>query len=744
MTIVRKISPTTFSGTPTLACRWQVRTDGRLECIWERLPRKVGTVVRLDDRRVPGRLHGSVTPPGEDRPQGKDAEPGRDVHDGARTMKAGRTTHRILGSLAAAATALGALPALAADPEPPRSGFYVGGHVGYLFGNATATFADPIGVETSGGTSPYGAFFGGVQAGYEHYFPSRWMLGLEVDMSFPGAEDLAQVLSYRATTAGTANQQLEYLASLRGRIGYGIGPWTPFVTGGIAWASTRSSRTDLTTGNEDASPSNVRAGYVLGAGVDYKLDSNWSARAEYLYTSLPLNGFVFATPARYDSLYDLHRIRLGLNYKFGAKEETKAERPDRGFGSWEIHGQTTFIFQGYPPFNASYSGANSLPPEGQSRETWTASAFLGIRLWQGAELYYNPELLQGFGVANTTGAGGYPNGEAQKSNFPYPRYNTSRLFLRQEIGLGGEREKVESDYGQLSGERDVSRVTLQIGKFSVKDVFDGNTYAEDPRMDFLNWSIWASGAFDYPADRLGLTWGFMAELNQPNWAVRAGYFLVGNEPNANTFDLALFSRGGYVGELELRYRPFDRPGAIRFGTWMNSVFSGSYNEAVALAVANGVTADETIAQTRRGRTKFGFYINLEQELTDDIGLFSRFSWNNGKSEIVAFTDIDASLSLGFSIKGTRWGREQDRIGIAGALNSISGDHSSFLGAGGLGVLVGDGALNYGSEGVVEAYYAFQIAKGIIATADYQLLVNPAYNTVRGPVHVFSGRLSARF
>ncbi|TAJ86298.1 MAG: hypothetical protein EPO50_15725 [Reyranella sp.] len=661
--------------------------------------------------------------------------------------KAARATHKVLGRLAAAATALAApsiaSPAWAADPELPRSGFYVGGHVGYLFGNATATFADPIGVATAGGTSPYGTFFGGVQAGYEHYY-SRLMLGLEVDMSFPGAEDLAQVLSYRATAAGTANQQLEYLASLRGRIGYGIGPWTPFVTGGIAWASTRSSRTDLTTGNEDASPSNIRAGYVLGAGIDYKLDSNWSARAEYLYTSLPLNGFVFATPARYDSLYDLHRIRLGLNYKFGAKEDSKSERPDRGFGSWEIHGQTTFIFQGYPPFNAAYSGANSLPPEGQSRETWTASAFLGIRLWQGAELYYNPELLQGFGVANTTGAGGYPNGEAQKSNFPYPRYNTSRLFLRQEIGLGGEREKVASDYGQLSGERDVSRVTLQIGKFSVKDVFDGNTYAEDPRMDFLNWSIWASGAFDYPADRLGLTWGFLAELNQPNWAVRAGYFLVGNEPNANTFDLALFSRGGYVGELELRYRPFDRPGAIRFGAWMNSVFSGSYNEAVALALANGVAADETIAQTRQGRTKFGFYVNLEQELTDDIGLFSRFSWNNGKSEIVAFTDIDTSLSLGVSIKGTRWGREQDRIGIAGAWNSISGDHSSFLVAGGLGVLVGDGNLTYGSEGVVEAYYAFQIAKGITATADYQLLVNPAYNTVRGPVHVFSGRLSARF
>lgn len=649
------------------------------------------------------------------------------------------------GIAAIIAVLLAGLPARADEPAAPRSGFYVGGHVGYLFGNANATFADPVPGATAGGTTPYGAFFGGLQGGYEHYFPSRLMLGLELDMSFASAQDLAQVASYRATATATANQQLEYLASLRGRVGYALDRWTPFVTGGIAWASLRDDRIDLTTGNDAATPGNVRVGYVVGAGLDYRLDSQWSARAEYLYTSLPLNGFTFAAPARYDSAYELHRIRLGLNYKFGAREKDPDEKPDRGPGSWEIHGQTTFIFQGYPPIAAAYSGANSLPPEGQSRETWTTSAFIGVRLWEGAEFYYNPELLQGFGVANTTGAGGYPNGEAQKSNFPYPRYNTSRLFLRQEIGLGGEREKVEGEYGQLSGERDVSRVTLQAGKYSVKDLFDGNSYAEDPRVDFLNWSIWASGAFDYPADRLGLTWGFTAELNRPNWAVRAGYFLVGNEPNANTFDLALFSRGGYVGELELRYRPFDRPGVARLGTWMNSALSGSYNEAVALAAMTpGLTANDTIAQTRRGRTKYGFYLNLEQEITDDIGLFGRFSWNNGASEIMAFTDIDASLSLGASIKGTRWGRPDDRIGIAGALNSLSPNHSSYLAAGGLGVLVGDGALTYASEAVVETYYAFQLAKGLVATADYQLLVNPAYNAVRGPAHVFSGRLSARF
>jgi len=649
-------------------------------------------------------------------------------------------------TMAVVSALLSSVPALAADPGSPRSGFYVGAHVGYMFGAANATLGDPIGVQSAGGVTPYGTWFGGVQAGYEHFFNSCLMLGLELDMSFPDTADLSQWMSYRATSTGTANEQLEYLASLRARAGYAMGPWTPFVTGGIAWASTRFSRTDLTTGNEDANPSNVRLGYAVGGGIDYRLDRRWSTRLEYLYTNLGLSGWLFASaPARYASQYDLHRFRIGLNYKFGVADDKEERTDDRGPGTWEIHGQTTFIYQGYPPIYVQYSGPNSLPPEGQSRETWTVSGFLGVRLWQGGQFYFNPELLQGFGVANTTGAAGYPNGEAQKSNFPYPRFNVSRLFLRQEIGLGGEREQVESEYGQLSGERDINRVTLQFGKYSVKDIFDGNAYAEDPRLDFLNWSIWASGAFDYPADRLGLSWGLTAELNRSNFSVRAGYFLVPFEPNANTFDTAFFVRGGYVGELEMRYTPYGRPGSFRLGTWYNSTFAGSYSQAVALANPNiGLNANDTIGFTRQGRSKYGLYLNFDQEISDWVGMFGRFSWNDGRTEIMSFTDIDTSLSLGVSIKGKPWGRPDDRVGIAGAWNNISGDHSAYLAAGGLGILVGDGALTYASENVFEAYYAYQIAKGIVITADYQFLGNPAYNMVRGPVNVFSGRLSMRF
>ncbi|MBS0517813.1 MAG: carbohydrate porin [Proteobacteria bacterium] len=649
---------------------------------------------------------------------------------------------------AAAIAAQAPSPGRAADPIPP-SGFYAGAHMGYLFGNANATLADPTGgVASASGASPYGTLAGGVQAGYQWIAPSRWMLGLEADLGFANFRDLGDVLSYRATGTGTANEQLEFLGSLRGRVGYTFGGWTPFLTGGLAFASTRFSRTDLTTGNEDATSGQWRLGYTVGGGLDYMIDPRWSARLEYLYTNLGLRGFGFAAPAAYYSQYSLNEVRVGLNYHFGVPgkaDDAQKDADEAGPGTWEVHGQTTFILQGYAPFGAAYSGQNSLPPEGQSRETWTSSLYFGMRLWKGGELYFNPELLQGYGVANTTGAAGYPNGEAQKSNFPFPRFNVSRLFLRQEFGLGGETETIESDYGQLAGKKDISRVTLQIGKFSVHDIFDTNDYAQDPRIDFLNWSIWAAGAFDYPADRVGLTYGVTAELNRPAWAVRAGYFLVGNEPNANVFDWALFARGGYVAEGELRYKAFDHPGVFKVGPWLTSTFSGSYSEAVALANATpGLTANDTVAQTRQGRVKYGVYTNLQQEVSKDLGAFARWSWNSGQNETSAFTDINQSVSFGAQLKGAAWGREDDVVGLGVAFNTLSASAASYLAAGGMGVIVGDGALSYASENVIETYYALQFIKGITGTVDYQLLVNPAYNTVRGPVNVFSARLHAAF
>jgi high affinity Mn2+ porin len=221
--------------------------------------------------------------------------------------------------------------------------------------------------------------------------------------------------------------------------------------------------------------------------------------------------------------------------------------------------------------------------------------------------------------------------------------------------------------------------------------------------------------------------------------LRGGYFLMGAESNSNNFDTLVGRRGQYVAELETRYSLFSRPGKLRTIGWVSSAFSGSYRETL-----DNPALGTDIAATRTGRLKYGYVFNVEQAISDDIGVFGRWSWNNGKTEIMSFTDIDASLSLGTSIKGSTWGRPDDTVGIAGAINAISRDHRDFLAAGGLGPLIGDGQLNYRKERILETYYAFALTRQLTLTADYQFITNPAFNADRGPVHVFSGRFHGEF
>ena len=271
-------------------------------------------------------------------------------------------------------------------------------------------------------------------------------------------------------------------------------------------------------------------------------------------------------------------------------------------------------------------------------------------------------------------------------------------------------------------------------------MFDGNAYAKDTRKDFMNWSMWAPGAFDYSADKVGLTYG-VDRRAQPEamGAARRLFPDAARYPTPTISTPSVGQRGSYVAELETRYSLFSRPGKLRTIGWVNSAYSGSYRETL-----NNPALNLDIAQTRTGRIKYGYVFNVEQTLTDDIGLFGRWSWNNGKTEIMAFTDIDASLVDGRLDQGHRWGRPDDVIGIGGAINALSRDHRDFIAAGGLGVLIGDGQLNYRKERILETYYAYALTKQFTLTADYQFITNPAYNADRGPVHVFSGRFHGEF
>jgi high affinity Mn2+ porin len=651
------------------------------------------------------------------------------------------------------------LPAHAADlstvmplKAPPSAayqdwtGLYVGGHVGYSQGLAQVTLvdSDPAKFSTS-----FGTLTGGLQLGYNYLLRSRILLGVEADISFPNYLAADEVAWFRTTNVDDVARKIDYMGTLRARAGYAFDHWMVYVTGGFAWSLGRFLQTPGVVDDVDK-VLHLHAGWAIGAGAELPIAPSWTARLEYLYRNFGQASAAFPSGTLAGSSFDIHTVRIGLNYRpdapvanASATGLVNSQQPQ--FDNWEVHGQTTYIQQGYPAFHSPYIGPQSFTPWPQTRNTWTTSLFLGLKLWDGGELYCNPELLQGFGLESTMGAAGFPNGEAQKSSFLYPRYNSSRLFLRQTFGLGGEEDAAESGYGQMAGKRDTSRLTIQIGKFAVHDVFDTNSYATDPRSDFLNWSIWAAGAFDYPADKVGLGWGAVAELNQKHWAVRAGYFLTGNVPNSNEFDMAVFRRGTYVGELETRYALFGRAGKLRVGIWADTYFTGSYSEALDLVALNpSLDPTTAIMMTRDGRTKYGYYLNFEQSLTHDVGVFGRWSWNNGETEISAFTDIDASLSLGTVISGKAWGRPDDKVGIAGVVNALSKDHRDYLAAGGLGILIGDGQLNYRPERVLETFYAMKVATGITLTFDYQFMINPADNADRGPISIFSARVHGEF
>jgi high affinity Mn2+ porin len=363
----------------------------------------------------------------------------------------------------------------------------------------------------------------------------------------------------------------------------------------------------------------------------------------------------------------------------------------------------------------------------------TATAYLGRTLWEGGALYLDPEFAQGFGLSHTFGLAGFPNGEAQKSGAHVPKLYIARFYLTQTIGLGGEQEKVEDDLNQVAGTRDISRVTLYAGKLAVNDLFDANTYAHDPRNDFMNWSVWEGGAYDYAADQRGYSDGVAAELNQKEWAFRLGAFLEPKRSNDRDLDTRVLRRGGYQAEIEDRYDLFGQPGKLRLLSFLNRAFAGSYREALAFPRTD-------IVATRKTRLKTGFVVNLEQAVNDQLGAFARLSWNDGHSEIMSFTDIDRSVSLGLRLKGAAWDRPDDSVGIAAAINGLSGDHAAFLAAGGLGILIGDGRLHYAPEDILETFYRWQIAAPASLTANYQFILHPAYNQDRGPVSVFALRL----
>lgn len=318
-----------------------------------------------------------------------------------------------------------------------------------------------------------------------------------------------------------------------------------------------------------------------------------------------------------------------------------------------------------------------------------------MRLYDGLEAYFNPEVDQGFGLSNTLGIAGFPSGEAYKIGMAVPYLRLPRAFFRYTLGLGGAEEKVEPGLNQLAGTRLADNLILTVGKFSVVDIFDTNAYAHDPRSDFLNWSIIDAGAFDYTADSWGYTYGGVVEWTQSWWTLRQGLFDLSRIPNSKYLDRD-FVQFEVTSEAEERHELFGRPGKLKFLFWMNRGHMANYNAAVDFGQATGTTPD--LANVRKYSSRAGGALNLEQQIAPDLGFFTRLSTNNGSKETYEFTEINQSISAGVSVKGRYSQRPDDTFGLAGAVNGISPQARNYFAAGGLGILIGDGQLpRYGRE-----------------------------------------------
>ncbi len=407
---------------------------------------------------------------------------------------------------------------------------------------------------------------------------------------------------------------------------------------------------------------------------------------------------------------------------------------------YTFHGQTTIIPQFHGNFPARYSGPHSFSDNSESAVSYSGTLFTGIRIAQGTEVYFDPEVTAGTGLSSVLGLGDPPNGETPHVSSADPGARVARLFLRQTFGLGQDQEDIPDGQNFIAGKQAVNRLTITLGKFAANDIFDNNTYAHDPRSQFFNWGLFENDAWDYAADTEGYTDGLSLELNTHNSTLRYGIFRPPSAANGGALDTHWTRAFDQVVEYEQRYTLSGKPGVIRPMGYINFADMGDYRDAIN---ANPVDPDVT---RFRGYShpKYGFGISAEQSLTDDLALFARAGWNNGQSESWAFTEVDRTASLGLSLKGTQWTRPDDVLGLAGVISGLSKDHRDYLAAGGQGFELGDGQLRYAPEEVLETYYLITVTRNLFLSADYQFLNHPGYNADRGPVSIGGVRVHIEF
>ncbi len=421
---------------------------------------------------------------------------------------------------------------------------------------------------------------------------------------------------------------------------------------------------------------------------------------------------------------------------------TPAVDPEAGEQEqFSVHFQSTMATAYHPTFAAKYSGKNSLRAGSESATAFVSTLYADRRLWPGAEFLFDPEISGGKGLSSTLGVAAFPTGIVYRVGDPAPAAYIARVAVSQTIGLGGGRVTNEAGPNELADIRDRDVLAITVGKVSVTDVFDDNRYAHDATERFFNWALFASGAWDYPADTKGYTWGALADLAVDWWSARIGFALQPKFANEAQIDWRPTKAYGLMAEYEARYEINGQHGAVSTLVFLNRERAGSY----AQVLANPALYQNDITQTRQdGRIKYGIALSAEQQIRPGLGAFLRLGTNDGATESWAFTEIDRSAAVGAVQDGALWRRERDELGAAMVVNGLSSAHRAYLAGGGYGFIIGDGALSYGPEVLFDTYYKLSLSDDISFSAIYQPIINPGYNRDRGPVHVFTGRLHVAF
>ena len=412
---------------------------------------------------------------------------------------------------------------------------------------------------------------------------------------------------------------------------------------------------------------------------------------------------------------------------------------------WWVSGQANFVFQANGSFYAQYSGHNSFKNVPENALSRVLTLFTAYEFTPQSQVYLDVEETGGSGLSSALGLAGFVNLDVVRNPSIGQQPYIARLFFHQIIPLTDE--KVESDRTPLSmpTEVPVKRLELRFGKFSLADFFDNNIGGTDSHYQFLNWVIDNNGAYDYAADTRGYTVGAMIDLEERNWALRFAETLMPKVANGPNLDADVARARSENVELELRPQLLkNKDTTIRLLNYVNHGDMGNYEDAVKLYLA-GVTPTPDVTATRlQGTVKYGFGANFEQELWKDSYAFGRWGWNEGKHESFCYTEDNEGYELGIYSRGTNWHRSLDRAGAAFVSSGLSKAHQAYLAYGGLGFLLGDGALNYGRENIEEVFYTAHVWRGLYLAGDVQHINNPGMNRARGPFTVPGIRLHLEF